>query len=71
MDFCPRCKKSVNTRICETTIRKHKHISYFCEECGITISSSKIKVEDIKLYNNVIIDPFKKKGKKWADLKGV
>jgi len=43
MNYCPRCRKNVNVRIQETTLRDVSFNTQFCESCGITISSTKNK----------------------------
>jgi len=43
MNYCPRCRKNVNVRIQETTLGDVSFNTQFCEECGITISSTKNK----------------------------
>jgi len=46
MNYCPRCRKNVNVRIQETTLGDVSFNTQFCEECGITISSTKVKKLD-------------------------
>jgi len=38
MEYCPRCRKMVNVQLQTTHSAGQVHTSYFCEECGITIS---------------------------------
>jgi len=49
MNYCPRCRKNVNVRIQETTLRDVRWTTSFCESCGITLSSTKNKNLDGRL----------------------
>lgn len=46
MNYCPRCRKNVNVKTQETTLGDVNWTTYFCEICGITISSTKLKKLD-------------------------
>ena len=51
MEYCSRCRKVVNTRSQEKTLLNKTFINIFCEECGLTIMSSKVSSFENKLYN--------------------
>ena len=43
--YCPRCRKLVNVNVQVSTIVDNILTTLYCEECGTTISSTKVKVK--------------------------